>query len=144
MSRVKLYRKRSEGKCKLLRVGGRFELWRVRVTGIRLVRVQLHTLKTTGPQKPYPVQRHIPLMQMRQIRSALAPHVFFTRVFCTRCGLCTCVKKTNGNAKQGFPQINIFETFKLFRYPLLQTSLGQFTTAMRFFPPNDILYRQVK
>ena len=53
-------------------------------------------------------------------------------------------EKKNGNAKQGFPQINIFETFKLFRYPLLQTSLGQFTTAMRFFPQNDILYRQVK
>ena len=26
LSRVKLYRKRSEGKCKLLRVSGRFEL----------------------------------------------------------------------------------------------------------------------
>ena len=142
--RVKLYRKRSEGKCKLLRVGGRFELWRVRVTGIRLVRVQLHTLKTTGPQKPYPVQRHIPLMQIRQIRSALAPHVFFTRVFLYKMWTLHLREKTNGNAKQGFPQINIFETFKLFRYPLLQTSLGQFTTAMRFFPQNDILYRQVK
>ena len=38
LSRVKLYRKRSEGKCKLLRVSGRFEfeLQRARVTEILL------------------------------------------------------------------------------------------------------------
>ena len=84
------------------------------------------------------------LMQMRQIRSALAPPRVFHACLLYKMWTLHLREKTNGNAKQGFPQINIFETFKLFRYPLLQTSLGQFTTAMRFFPPNDILYRQVK
>lgn len=84
-------------------------------------------------------------MQMRQIRSALAPpRVFHACLLYKMWTLHLREKKKTGDAKQGFPQINIFETFKLFRYPLLQTSLGQLTTTMRFFPQNDILHRQVK
>ena len=40
--KVKLYRKRPEGKSKLLRVSGRFKLLRVRVNGIGLYYQQLH------------------------------------------------------------------------------------------------------
>lgn len=72
-------------------------------------------------------------MQIRQIRSALASPRVFHASFVQDVDFALVWKKI-GNAKEGFPQINIFETFKLLRYPLLQTPPGQFTTAMRFFP----------
>ena len=107
------------------------------------IRVQLHTLKTTGPQSHTLYSITYPYANEANKECPGPPRVFHACLLYKMWTL-HLREKTNGNAKQGFPQINIFETFKLFRYPLLQTSLGQFTTAMRFFPPNDILYRQVK